>query len=94
MKKKKAASNSAFFNLRIVFGLALGLFGVTLSLFAAGVLPATHHRTQPVSNPNGGLKNSLGQESRRVGPIGQKRCLTGTTGSADGADSATKELRG
>ena len=56
MKKKKAASSSAFFNLRILFGLALGLFGVTLSLFAAGVLPGTA-TTRPVSNPTGDLKS-------------------------------------
>ena len=57
MKKKKTAS-SAFFNPRILFGLALGVFGVALSLFAAGVLPG-NTTTQPVANPNGGLKGHL-----------------------------------
>ena len=57
MKKKKTAS-SAFFNPRILFGLALGVFGVALSLFAAGVLPG-NTTTQPVLNPNGGLKGPL-----------------------------------
>jgi hypothetical protein len=39
MNKKKSASQSAFFNLRTLAGLVLCLFGIVLSMFAAGVLP-------------------------------------------------------
>ncbi len=59
MKKKKASSSSAFFNPRILFGLALGVFGVALSLFAAGVLPATptSGSVSPSGQPTGSAKN-------------------------------------
>src|ERR1700720_1898425 len=40
MNKKKSTSQSAFFNLRIVIGLAFCLCAVVLSLFAAGVGPS------------------------------------------------------
>ena len=50
MKKKKAGSKSAFFNLRVVLGLVLLLSGAILSLFAAGALPtgmASVSQTEP-----------------------------------------------
>jgi len=40
MNKKKSTSQSAFFNLRIMIGLAFCLCAVVLSLFAAGVGPS------------------------------------------------------
>ncbi len=40
MNKKRSTQQSAFFNIRILSGLALCLFGIVLSLFAAGVMPS------------------------------------------------------
>src|SRR6266446_387014 len=40
MNKKRSTSESAFFNMRIVIGLAFCLFAIVLSLFAAGVVPS------------------------------------------------------
>jgi hypothetical protein len=40
MNKKRSTRQSAFLNIRILIGLALCLFGIVLSLFAAGVVPS------------------------------------------------------
>jgi len=40
MNKKRPTPQSAFFNIRILIGLALCLFAIVLSLFAAGVVPS------------------------------------------------------
>src|SRR6266436_2778622 len=40
MNKKRSTSESGFFNIRIVIGLAFCLFAIVLSLFAAGVVPS------------------------------------------------------
>src|SRR5207249_1506559 len=40
MNKKRSSRQSAFFNIRVLISLALGLFGFVLSLIAAGVVPS------------------------------------------------------
>src|ERR1700720_2040411 len=43
--RKKSPTQAGFFNLRILTGLALCLFGVLLSLFAGGVLTGSSRTT-------------------------------------------------
>ena len=40
MNKKRSSRQSAFFNIRILISLVFCLFGIVLSLFAAGVVPS------------------------------------------------------
>ena len=40
MNKKRSSRQSAFFNIRVLISLAFCLFGIVLSLFAAGVVPS------------------------------------------------------
>ena len=66
MKKKKAGSKSAFFNLRTLVALGCLLFGAVLTLFAAGVLPGPA-ALQPV----GSAPDSAGSAAS-VRPVGVK----------------------
>src|SRR5690349_19247466 len=48
--KKKSASRSAFFNLRVLIGLFVLLAGVSLALVGFGARPVTGHATTAVKN--------------------------------------------
>src|SRR5947208_793712 len=47
--KKKSTSQSAFFNLRVLFGLFIGLAGVSLALLGFGAFAAPASRNAPAS---------------------------------------------
>lgn len=68
--KKKLLSQSAFFNLRTLLGLALCLFGFMVTLYAAGVLPGA-----PASKPISPAGAKPGSQKPDVvsmaGPISQ-----------------------
>ena len=86
MKKKQSASQSAFFNIRIVAGLSVCLFGFVLSLFAAGVLPGNSTAPASVAPSNTGTIARIGlpqaqpgsqrpEVNRMIGPVHQDKDL-------------------
>src|SRR5476649_1216896 len=69
MNKKKSASKSAFFNPRILIGLALCVFGFVMTLFAAGVLPPV--KVSP-TNSRGAVPGTQHPDVvQMVGPVDQ-----------------------
>ena len=68
--KKKLTSQSAFFNPRTLFGLAMCLFGFVITLYAAGVLPGAP-ASKPIV-PAGATPGSQHPDvMKMVGPVSQ-----------------------
>ena len=63
--KKKSTSQSAFFNLRVLFGLFVALAGVSLALVAFGARHAPGMRNAP-AGPN---KYKVITQAQRINPL-------------------------
>src|SRR5438477_2018149 len=66
--KKKSASQSAFFNLRVIVGLFVALAGVSLALVGFGARPATATRNAPAGPAKYKVTTKSGQISPLVPP--------------------------
>ena len=66
--KKKSASQSAFFNLRVIVGLFVALAGVSLALVGFGARPATATRNAPAGPGKYKITTKSGQISPLVPP--------------------------
>src|SRR5438477_12952612 len=67
--KKKSASQSAFFNLRVIVGLFVALAGVSLALVGFGARPATATRNAPAGPGKYKITTKSGQISPLVLPV-------------------------
>src|SRR6267143_3442460 len=63
--KKKSTSQSAFFNLRVLFGLFIALAGVSLALAGFGAFPAPKSRNAPA----GPQKYKVTTKSQLINPL-------------------------
>src|SRR5437763_7029156 len=66
--KKKSASQSAFFNLRVLVGLFVALAGVSLALVGFGARPATATRNAPAGPGKYKVTTKSGQISPLIPP--------------------------
>src|SRR5438132_14207675 len=63
--KKKSTSQSAFFNLRVLFGLFIALAGVSLALAGFGAFPAPRSRNAPA----GPQKYKVTTKTQHISPL-------------------------
>src|SRR5215831_3346852 len=85
--KKKSTSQSGFFNLPVLIGLAVVLAGICLPLFAASVGERSHRREV---NPTTGGGLSFGPaEGNPAIPSGGSWTFTGSLNTARGLHTAT-----
>ena len=95
MKKKKSASQSAFFNLRTVGGLLICLFGFVLTLFATGVLPGNSGQTSStsaLSRPQAKPGTQKPDVVKMFGPVSQDLDLRLLPYIAPSGEHETKRL--